>query len=102
MDVIVRRVRLDDEKPCIDIGIRGGRIAAIEEHLSICEECRNLVETVDTIRRALKSDPHGQAATLAQMLEAHRRVIETEMIEQRITDLEAKPENTSRKRAKKS
>jgi len=78
------------------------QLAAIEEHLSICEECRNLVETVDTIRRALKSDPHGQAATLAQMLEAHRRVIETEMIEQRITDLEAKPENTSRKRAKKS
>ena len=33
MDVIVRRVRLDDEKPCIDIGIRGGRIAAIEEYL---------------------------------------------------------------------
>ena len=33
MDVIVRRVRLDDEKPCVDIGIRGGRIAAIEEHL---------------------------------------------------------------------
>jgi len=34
------------------------QLAAIEEHLSICEECRNLVETVDTIRRALKSDPH--------------------------------------------
>jgi cytosine deaminase len=29
----VRRVRLDDEKPCVDIGIRGGRIAAIEEHI---------------------------------------------------------------------
>src|SRR5690349_20336351 len=33
MDVIVRRVRLDDEKPCVDIGIREGRIAAIEEYL---------------------------------------------------------------------
>jgi cytosine deaminase len=33
MDMIVRRVRLDDEQPCVDIGIRGGRIAAIEEHL---------------------------------------------------------------------
>ena len=33
MDVIVRRARLDDEKPCVDIGIRAGRIAAIEAHL---------------------------------------------------------------------
>lgn len=33
MDVIVRRVRVDDEKPCVDIGIRGGRIVAIEEFL---------------------------------------------------------------------
>jgi cytosine deaminase len=33
MDMIVRRARLDDEQPCVDIGIRGGRIAAIEEHL---------------------------------------------------------------------
>ena len=33
MEVIVRRARLDDEKPCVDIGIRGGCIAAIEEHL---------------------------------------------------------------------
>ena len=33
MDMIVRRVRLDDEQPCVDIGIRGEQIAAIEEHL---------------------------------------------------------------------
>jgi len=32
----------------------------------------------------------GQAARLAQMLEAHRRVIETEMLEQRIAELEEK------------
>lgn len=33
MDMIVRRVRLDDDKPCVDIGLNGGRIAVIEEHL---------------------------------------------------------------------
>lgn len=33
MDMIIRRVRLDDEQPCVDIGIRGERIAAIEEHI---------------------------------------------------------------------
>ena len=33
MDMIIRRVRLDDEQPCVDIGIRGERIAAIEGHL---------------------------------------------------------------------
>lgn len=26
MDVIVRRVRLDDDKPCVNIGVRGGQI----------------------------------------------------------------------------
>jgi len=31
MDMIIRRVRIDDEKPLVDIGIRDGRIAAIEE-----------------------------------------------------------------------
>ena len=34
------------------------QLAAIEDHLVIWEECQNFVETVDTIRRALKSDPH--------------------------------------------
>ena len=33
MELIIRRVRIDDEKPLVDIGIRDGRIAAIEEHL---------------------------------------------------------------------
>jgi len=33
MDMIIRRARLDDEQPCVDIGIRGERIAVIEEHL---------------------------------------------------------------------
>lgn len=33
MELIIRQVRIDDEKPLVDIGIRDGRIAAIEEHL---------------------------------------------------------------------
>lgn len=33
MDMIVRRVRIDDERPLVDIGIRDARIAAIEEHV---------------------------------------------------------------------
>jgi cytosine deaminase len=33
MDLIIRRARIDDEKPLVDIGIHNGRIAAIEEHL---------------------------------------------------------------------
>lgn len=33
MDLIVRHTRIDDEKPLVDIGVRDGRIAAIEEHL---------------------------------------------------------------------
>ncbi|WP_407166395.1 amidohydrolase family protein [Bradyrhizobium sp. ORS 111] len=33
MEMVVRQVRLSDEQPLMDIGIRGGRIAAIEENL---------------------------------------------------------------------
>lgn len=33
MELIIRQVRIDDEKPLVDIGIRDGRIAAIEEDL---------------------------------------------------------------------
>jgi cytosine deaminase len=31
MDMIIRRVRIDDEQPLVDIGIESGRIVAIEE-----------------------------------------------------------------------
>ncbi len=31
MDMIIRRVRIDDEQPLVDIGIEAGRIVAIEE-----------------------------------------------------------------------
>jgi cytosine/creatinine deaminase len=31
MEMLIRNVRIDDERPLMDIGIRGGRIAAIEE-----------------------------------------------------------------------
>jgi cytosine deaminase len=31
MDMIIRRVRIEDDRPLVDIGIQGGRIAAIEE-----------------------------------------------------------------------
>ena len=30
MDMIIRRVRVEDDKPLVDIGIKDGRIAAIE------------------------------------------------------------------------
>ena len=33
MDMIIRRVRIEDDKPLVDIGIKDGRIAAIEEQL---------------------------------------------------------------------
>lgn len=33
MDIIIRNVRIDDEKPLVDIGIKDGKIAAIEENL---------------------------------------------------------------------
>ena len=33
MDMIIRRVRISDERPLVDIGIADGRIVAIEEEI---------------------------------------------------------------------
>ena len=50
MDLIIRKVRIADDKPLVDIGIVKGRIDAIEEHICIWKRrC-----FIDGCRRALE------------------------------------------------
>ena len=56
MDMIIRRVRIEDDKPLVDIGIKDGRIAAIEEQLD-----RTGTEEIDA----------GGCVALPGFIEAH-------------------------------